>query len=143
MAELALDHPERVLDLRTHARLELLNLVDQRVDLVAFVQRLAPARAQGDGPVHAGPGVRPSGRALVTRIGEDDALLTVLNLVAVRSLRWNTAAVYVNRMRLVKKGDRTLIVLLQSRFRCVLWPAVFDLICFNACADGRYRTTQK
>jgi hypothetical protein len=81
VAELALDYPERVLDLHMHARLELLDLADQRVDLVAFVQRPALARAQGDAPVHARPGVRPPGRALVTRIGEDDALLPVQQAV--------------------------------------------------------------
>ena len=75
MAELALDHPEWMLDLRTYAGLWLLDLVDHHVDLVALVQRPTFAWAQSDTPVHAQPVIGPAGRALVTRISEGNALL--------------------------------------------------------------------
>ena len=81
VAELALDDPKRMLDLGPHARLELLDLVDQGVDLVVLVQRPALARAHGDAPAHARSGVRPFCCALVARVGEHDALACVQQAV--------------------------------------------------------------
>ena len=53
VAELALDHTERVFDLGPDAGLEAFELVGQTVDRVSLVQQLAHAWVHGDVPVHA------------------------------------------------------------------------------------------
>lgn len=84
MIELALDHPERLLELRAYAGLELPDLVDQRVsvNLVCPVQHLLPAQTQGDAPVHAQCGIRSLGHTLIAGIDKDEALLPVHQAVS-------------------------------------------------------------
>ena len=53
VAELALDHTERVFDLGPDAGLEAFELVGQTVDRVSLVQQLALAWVHGDVPAHA------------------------------------------------------------------------------------------
>ena len=53
MAELALDHTERVFDLGPDAGLKAFELVGQPVDRASLVQQLALAWAHGDVPAHA------------------------------------------------------------------------------------------
>ena len=86
MAELALDDPNRVFDFGTHAGLELLDFVDQRVDLVGLVQRSPHARPHGNMPVHTGYGVRTFGRPLVARVGEHVALLPMQQAVGLHHI---------------------------------------------------------
>ena len=69
--EVPLDHPQRMLDLGTHAGLELLDLVDQGIDLIALVQRLAFARAHGNVPGDVLPDTGALVCALVARIPMD------------------------------------------------------------------------
>ena len=80
MAELALDHAKRVLDLGADAGLELLQLFFERIDRFAFVHGLALARHHGNLPVHLGVlGLHffTLVNASVARVGKDDFFLAM------------------------------------------------------------------
>ena len=49
IAELPFDHPERMLDLGPDAGLDSLNLIDERVTRLAFVQLSSPANSRDSG----------------------------------------------------------------------------------------------
>jgi hypothetical protein len=59
VAELALDHAKRVLDLGPDAGLDALNLVGQAFDQLSFVQQLALAGTHRNVPAYAVLGVWP------------------------------------------------------------------------------------
>ena len=75
-AELALDHPERVLDLRANAGFELLGFVQQAAPRRVLIQCPAFARSHGDMPVNT-RGFWPLDRALVTGIRKNQNFRTV------------------------------------------------------------------
>ena len=75
-AELALDHPERVLDLRANAGFELLGFVLQAAPMRVLIQCPAFARSHGDMPVNT-RGFWPLDRALVTGIRKNQNFRTV------------------------------------------------------------------
>lgn len=74
--ELALDHPERMLDIDVNADLEFLDVLAHRVGGIALGQCSALARAHGHLPPHTCR-LLTLHRALIARIGEDDFLLPV------------------------------------------------------------------
>jgi hypothetical protein len=67
-AELALDHPKRMLHLGSHAVRQVLHLVQQRCYRVGLAQLLANARAHGSAPPHRCIGSTALDHALVARI---------------------------------------------------------------------------
>lgn len=81
VSELALDDAKRVLDLSSHAGLELFCLLREgapgRVLLLA-----ALARTHGNVPVHIGPGFSSLLSTLVTSVSKDDLLLAVQQSMA-------------------------------------------------------------
>lgn len=80
--ELALDDAKRVLDPGADARLERFDLVEDRVQGLAFIQFFPLAWAHGHMPAHVRLSIGALFDALVARIGKDDALAPVQQRVA-------------------------------------------------------------
>ena len=88
VAKLALDHPKRMLHLGTDAGLELLHLVDQRVNGVVFlVQRFALTRAHCHMPGEILADIGAFVCALVARITKGVCLLAMQQAVALDNIR--------------------------------------------------------
>src|SRR5574343_865103 len=81
MPELALDHAERVLHLRSHAGLELLNLLDALVVRIRGIELPSFARAHRDLPPDTLACTRPLGSTLVASIRENHRLLAMQQAV--------------------------------------------------------------
>ncbi|SPC23932.1 conserved hypothetical protein [Cupriavidus taiwanensis] len=82
VAELPLDDPERMLDLGPDARLDSLDLIDERAKWFALVQDATFAWLHRYVPVHARPRVRTLLHALIARIAERVGFLSMQQAVA-------------------------------------------------------------
>jgi hypothetical protein len=83
--ELALDHPEWMLDLRANAGFELLGFVQQAAPRRVLVQCPAFARAHGDMPFNTS-GFWPLDRALITGIRKHHNFLAMQQVMALRDI---------------------------------------------------------
>ena len=83
--ELALDYPERVLDLRSNAGFELIGFVQQAAPRRVLIQRPALAGAHGDMPVNT-RGFWPLDRAFVTGIRKHHDFLAMQQAMALRNI---------------------------------------------------------
>ncbi len=81
ISKLLLEHPEGVFHLGPDARLGALQLVDQIIKRLVFVQRPAQAWAHGHVPAHGLPGIGALVRPLVARITKGICLLPVQQAV--------------------------------------------------------------
>ena len=79
--ELPLDDPVRVLDLRAHAGLERLDLVENPAQLGTHLHPLAIAWSHSNVPPHGRLRVGALVRAAIARVGEDRVLLTMQQAV--------------------------------------------------------------
>ena len=88
-AELALDHPERVLDLGANAGLDLFQFVLEGVTGFGFVQRFTLARQHGNLPAHLGVlvlNLLALFNAPVARVSKDNFFLSVQQGVRLRHI---------------------------------------------------------